>query len=426
MVIANREYFSIPQGAINNDDVNNDDDGYGTKSNDNEISTAIGGKHSASVILDIFFKNNKVTWGESYQLKQMKNVSFDLYMNISTNKAMFKLQSHIPIKGGKGKNGKLPIYIYMYPENVKTITYDEQPSASDMFKSTHYALRISMIQAPDFICPRGSSFESKDKTKTQLDLFRDLASVTEFVVHLDSFNAVIRREDIELLVDTFSSMRTEDRPVRDCRRANIATLYRGEGGEIIKVDKIESVAADPPPYTGPTPGTHQVSKKRRRTDSDGDSTASRMLSLLESLHSRFNKMEHDIGQVKDTIGDMERRLDAMSRSIECVKEGLSDAVDGGRSPCRYNTEERGDLLQDLNDKFDTYEINLNEVSKYTLNEVQKEADEAITEMREELRETISGFEKDALGGIEGTLKTIVTDVLQGASLQVGGNLVLNI
>ncbi|UKZ63498.1 uncharacterized protein TrAtP1_004727 [Trichoderma atroviride] len=128
-----------------------------------------------------------------------------------------------------------------------------------------------MTQAPDFIRPKGRPLDSKGKTKTRLHLIEDLASVTNFIVHLDSSNAVLSKADLDLLEKTFSGDRPEGRPRTDLPRANPATLYAGRGGEVAEKNEFTHTAESPPPYAGAVPNPQNSKKRRRAENSDDDS-----------------------------------------------------------------------------------------------------------------------------------------------------------
>lgn len=237
-----------------------------TKSSINETPTVTeGAKEENAAVIDISYQKNRVTWNDaSEQPCQMEDVSFDLYLNTSTNTAMFKLHAYVILKGGKGKSNKQAVYLYIYPETIQAIKYNvyhnPQLSTSKTFPPRRYSLCISMTQTPDLIRPKGRPLDSKGRTKTRLHLVEDLASVTEFIVHLDSSNAVFSKADFDLLEKTFSGDRPEGHPRTDLPRANPATLYAGNGGEIVEKKEITHTAESPPPYAGSAPNPQSSSK----------------------------------------------------------------------------------------------------------------------------------------------------------------------
>ncbi|KAH6604192.1 hypothetical protein Trco_007638 [Trichoderma cornu-damae] len=219
---------------------------------------------------------------------------------------------------------------------------------------------------------------------------------------------------MELLVATFSLIcAPESRPSKDCRRANLATLYRGEGGEVIQVDKGEPAAADPPPYTSAAADARPVSNGH-----DDEPSAGRVLALLEGLNSFSKRIEARFDQMENRLDEMERRFDDIGCCVEQIKDELSGALDDGCRPCRYSTEEREDLVGEVRDQMDSCEMDLKAISKDTLEEVEKDANKAMTEMREELDEKMKEFEE--------TIEEYVKSTLREASVRVQGNFVLDI
>lgn len=337
--------YSSASQINRHDKVNSNDDGdEQTKSSINETPAVTEpAKEENAAVIDISYQKNRVTWSDaSEQLCQMEDVSFDLYLNTSANTAMFKLHAYVILRGGKGKSNKQAVYLYIYPERIQAIKYNvhhnPQPSTSKTFQPRHYSLCISMTQAPDLIRPKGRPLDSKGKTKTRLHLIEDLASVTKFIVHLDSSNAVLSKADFDLLEKTFSGDRPEGRPRTDLPRANPATLYAGHGGEIAEKNEFTHAAESPPPYAGSAPNP-QSSKKRRRAEySDEDSSGvARVLVLLKDVVCRLDNIE---SRIETRFDDMESRVSGLEQYI---KDNLRDVLDNGRSPYRYGTEERRDL-----------------------------------------------------------------------------------
>lgn len=245
---------------------NNDDGDENIKSSIDETSAVTeSAKEDNATVIDISYQKNRVTWNDDSEERcQLEDVSFDLYLNTSTNTAMFKLHAYVILRGGKGKSNKQAVYLYIYPERIQAIKYsvyhNPRPSTSKTLQLRHYSLCISMTQAPDLIRPKGRPLESKGKTKTRLHLIEDLASVTKFIVHLDSSNAVLSKSELDLLEKIFSGDRPEDRPRTDLPRANPATLYAGNGGEIVEKKEITHTEERPPPYAGSAPNAQSSSK----------------------------------------------------------------------------------------------------------------------------------------------------------------------
>ncbi|KAL7893706.1 hypothetical protein HDV64DRAFT_133583 [Trichoderma sp. TUCIM 5745] len=414
-------YSSASQGN-RHDKINiNDDIDEMTKSSINDTATVIEiAKEENAAVIDISYQKNRVTWNDaSEQLCQMEDVSFDLYLNTSANTAMFKLHAYVILRGGKGKSNKQAVYLYIHPERIQAIKYNvyhnPQPSTSKAFQPRHYSLCISMTQAPDLIRPKGRPLDSKGKTKTRLHLIEDLASVTKFVVHLDSSNAVLSKADLDLLEKTFSSDRPEGRPRTDVPRANPATLYAGHGGEIAEKKEFMQTAESPPPYAGSAPNP-QSSKKRRRVDfSDEDSSGvARVLALLKDVVCRLDNIE---SRIETRFDDMESRVSGLEQYI---KENL---LDDGRSPCRYGTEERQEIFEEMGNQVELATEDLKWTCQDAINEMEKENGNNWTQMTEDLedfKEEMRQSNDDAFDNFDRTIDDRVKESLKSATIRFDG------
>ncbi|KAL7903738.1 hypothetical protein GGI35DRAFT_313978 [Trichoderma velutinum] len=191
---------------------------------------------------------------------------------------------------------------------------------------------------------------SKGKTKAQLDLLQDLATVTKFTIHLASSDTVTPKQqrDLELLAAIFSPVNTENRPRSDNTRGNLATLYAGKGGKVINTDTgVAHDEASPPPYHSAKLGHPPVSKKRRRPDAEDDyPSVTRMPpfaqyfdALARQINTRFDNLECSIKERNTRVDNLERsiqefntRFDNLERSIGEVKDTIEDRY-AGRTPC---------------------------------------------------------------------------------------------
>ncbi|KAL7920549.1 hypothetical protein ACQKWADRAFT_298377 [Trichoderma austrokoningii] len=377
-------------------------------------------KEDNATVIDISYQKNRVTWNDaSEQLCQMEDVSFDLYLNTSTNTAMFKLQAYVILRGGKGKSNKQAVYLYIHPERIQAITYsvyhNSKPSTSKTFQPRHYSLCISMTQTPDLIRPRGRPLDSKGKTKTRLHLFEDLASVTKFIVHLDSSNAVLSKADFDLLEKTFSSDRPEGRPRTDLPRANPATLYAGHGGEVAEKNEIMRTAESPPPYAGSAQDP-QNSKKRRRADySDEESSGvARVLILLKDVVCRLDNIEN---RIETRFDDMESRVSGLEQYI---KDNLREALDGGRSPCRYGTEEREEIFEEMNNQLDDCATELKCTCEEAITEMEKESGRIMTQVTEDMKEEVRLSNDDTLDNLDRTIDDKIRATFKTAKIKFDG------
>lgn len=249
----------------NDDRINNNDgDADSIEGGDDKISTVTDESEKNEDSINSSYRIHRVTWKDADgQTKQIYDLVLDIYINTLANTAMFNLYSYITLKNSRRKSNKQRVSLHICPEWIKAITTQISPNtrstASDTVMPNLYSLRFSLKRKPDLIGPKGRSLASKAKTNTQLDLLQDLAIVTEFTIHLASSNTITpRQKDFELLAALFSPMNTKNRPSRDNKRANLATLYAGKGGEVKSVARVE---AGPPPYASATLGPRPVSSE---------------------------------------------------------------------------------------------------------------------------------------------------------------------
>jgi hypothetical protein len=219
--------------------------------------------------VDMTCRNNMVAWKDvEGQTQYIEGLYLDLYMDTSTNTAIFKLYGYILLKGNKGKSGKQAIYLFIHPEQIQTITLETvhgTPSTlSTNLGPNYHSLCFSLTTEPHLVVPKNLILESRPKTTALLDSIQALATVINFTVFLSKLDTVIpAQNNLELITSIFSSGYTGDRPSTNNRRANLTTLYAGKGGEIVHTNKAAAnVEAWPPPsYSEPAPGHSQISSE---------------------------------------------------------------------------------------------------------------------------------------------------------------------
>ncbi|KAL7905986.1 hypothetical protein GGI35DRAFT_471469 [Trichoderma velutinum] len=286
---ANRDTDDIIYKTRNTDGMEGGDDKL-AGTNECEMNTEVTSIESTYAIYSVTWEDADGQTKEVYNPKS--DFKLDIYTNTSANKAMFKLHSYINLKTSRRQSNKQNFYLLIPPERIKTITTQTSPTAQSTASNTaavpnFYSLHFSLIQEPDFIGPESHLPTSKGKTKAQLDLLQDLATVTEFTIHLAGSDTVTpkQQKDLELLATIFSPLNTENRPRSDNKRGNLATLYAGKGGKVINTDTgVAHDEASPPTYHSATLGHPPVSKRS-----------------IQEFNTRLDNLERSIGEVKDTI-----------------------------------------------------------------------------------------------------------------------------
>jgi hypothetical protein len=205
----------------------------------------------------------------SYQIKYAKSqnqlqrtLTEDLTLSIFAcavkTTALIKLYTHIYQKSNKNTN-KQPIYLFIYPENIKAIKLRNKQSRSE---KPYYSLHFSMTKEPCLIF-KERVIESKTRTKACLDMMQRLAGLKEFSLEIDNLSALTPAiKDLELFTSAFLPDRIKTRPRTDGERADIRKLYAGTKGEIIDSTQAAShIEASPPTYTESTYKTSRASSE---------------------------------------------------------------------------------------------------------------------------------------------------------------------
>lgn len=194
------------------------------------------------------------------------DLSFDLYMDFSTNTAIFKLYGYILLKGNRGKSGKQAVYLFIHPESIRTITletvHDTPSHPLANLGSNHHSLCFFLTKEPRLVVPRNSILESRPKTTALLDSIQALATMMDFTVSFSNTDiAASTLHSLRLVASVFSQTANSSRPSTNIRRANLSALYAGKGGEIAHAnDTTANSAVQPPPlYSEATPGPSQIS-----------------------------------------------------------------------------------------------------------------------------------------------------------------------
>ncbi|TFB03271.1 hypothetical protein CCMA1212_004565 [Trichoderma ghanense] len=402
-------------------------------------STSLGGQTQASEI-NISCLKNTVTWRDVNDRDQHSDhVNLDIYSEASTNTAMFKLHCDVRFKGTKGKksNKIQTIYLFIYPETIRAVTLK---SNLDLLAPS-CSLQFSLTQPPSLIVPADDILQCKPQTKGLFGLMHSLAEVTDFTIQLNnSLKTIPILPALERVVHLFST--ATDRPRSNVRYADIATLYCGRGGKIFNVkaaaaragEAEEADDASLPVYTASA--SDQASHKRQRKDSSPSGPRSpapheRMLLLLESMNTSISRMESRLDSMEGRLDSMDgrfehlnSRLDDMESLFERVESNVLDAVQSNYSPCRFGTEERTEMLEEIDDKIEERTLEIKIDCEEMLKDVENDAEKAIEELQEEVRETLEQLEESVEENTERLVKQGLRTKLENASLRFDGTVFL--
>lgn len=265
--------FRSPYVTRDDNEVDDSDDDETNVKNehDDEESTEsdFSQENEEATELDMTCGNTAVSWKSADgQTECTDGLSFDLYLNMSTNTAIFKLYGYIFLKGNRGKSGKQAIYLFIHPESVRFITletaHDAAPQPFTNLGSNNHSLHFSLTQEPRLVVPQDSILESRPKTAALLDSIQALATMMDFTVSLSNTHTVATTlRNLTFVASVFSPTFSGTRPSTNARRANLNALYAGKGAKVFHTNNATATATaamQPPPlYTEATPGPSHIS-----------------------------------------------------------------------------------------------------------------------------------------------------------------------
>lgn len=198
-----------------------------------------------------------VAWGSGDTLAE---VAFDARRVDSTSNAFFKLRVSVLCKASAP--AKTPLFLFIHPERVQSLQLDSsnadqhayQEDARKKLGSDVVCLRYALKKPADLIGPKAFDLTPKNKASgAVLDSLRSLAGQDTFVVLFP--RNVLSQTRLMSLCEAASSGVLKS----IARQADLASLYRGKGGQVITQLGTPggtcSGPSNPPPYNelGPSP-----------------------------------------------------------------------------------------------------------------------------------------------------------------------------
>lgn len=174
---------------------------------------------------------------------RLPDVLFDLHWHPKSYNAFFKLRGQVTDTTDDGRNVKLNIYLYIYPERIRQLSVDADSPDKMLLGAETRVLRFEMARPPALIIPKPTYIPKNEASKTVLDAFRRLAGQTRFAIY-----ARIPRKKLAI-----KRMRELCTAAADCRlsslttRSSIANLYHGKGGHVIEGVSLTEAFSEPPP-----------------------------------------------------------------------------------------------------------------------------------------------------------------------------------
>lgn len=349
--------------------------------------------------IKIHSSSNTVTWrDENGEVHQTEHLDLDINIDITANTAFLRLYGDVFIKSSKPPN-KRAIYVYIRPEIIKSVTYQNENNIR--------SLGFSLEREPDLVTPK-DPIVAKPKSKALLNSIVALSQVTSFTVRLNS-SSTTPSAQLKKIASIFSP-----RPSWNAALGDLSGLYTGKGGQIANtstaVASTHAQAESPPPYI-PASSNKRVSKKRK-------------LDIPQADENGSSAKNSDMPPINVILNDMEKRI---MNSIRQLGEKLLD-VDASPKHCRYGTEEREELLEEVAARVDDELTDLRIQSTDVIEDVKDEVDRMLNQVDDDAKERIELLESE----LEGRMKHIaeeaaekyVKDTLLNASWRMDGTMSL--
>ncbi|KKP03100.1 hypothetical protein THAR02_04816 [Trichoderma harzianum] len=349
--------------------------------------------------IKIHCSSNTVTWrDEDGEVHQTEHLDLDINIDISASTAFLRLYGDVFIKSSKPPN-KRAIYVYIRPEIIKSVTYQNENNIR--------SLCFSLEREPDLVTPK-DPIVAKPKSKALLTSIVALSQVTSFTVRLNS-STTTPSAQLKKIASIFSP-----RPSWNAALGDLSGLYTGKGGQIANtstaVASTHAQAESPPPYI-PASSNERVSKKRK-------------LDIPQADENGSSAKNSDMPPINAILNDMEKRI---MNSIRQLGEKLLD-VDASPNHCRYGTEEREELLEEVATRVDDELTDLRIQSADVIEDVKDEVDRMLNQVDDDAKERIELLESE----LEGRMKHIaeeaaekyVKDTLLNASWRMDGTMSL--
>ncbi|KAL6822658.1 hypothetical protein J3E69DRAFT_356485 [Trichoderma sp. SZMC 28015] len=385
---------------------NGSHNGNGISENDDVEESAepvSGDQNGEALEVDMICRNNLLTWQNADgQMQRVEGLNLDLYLDTSTNTAIFKIYGYVLLKGSKSKSSKQAVYLFIHPEAIQSITLQTEHAApfSTPIQSgpIRQSLCFSLTAQPHLVVPKNLILESRPKTKAILDSIQALATVTAFTVHLSNLDtATSTQHNLELIASTFSLSHDDNRPSTNTRRANLTTLYAGRGGEIVNVkNDVANTDACLPPYN-----------KRKRDLSDHDTkrpstTQDHILLILKDICTRLDSIEGRMVKLEDKV---------------------SEALDSTHT---RGEEERLELLEEIENRIDDCITDMRIESEDIIEDLKDEVDARLERLDNEANERIDRLENDIEENTTKVVEKCLKKKLTNASLRIDGSVFLDL
>jgi F0F1-type ATP synthase membrane subunit b/b' len=109
-----------------------------------------------------------------------------------------------------------------------------------------------------------------------------------------------------------------------------------------------------------------------------------------------------------------------------LEDKVSEALNVGRSPCRYGTEERTEILEEIDNRVDDCITDLKVESHDIIQELKDEIDETLERLDNETSDRVERLEGEVEENTTKIVEKCLKKKLVNASLRVDGTIFLDI
>lgn len=186
-----------------------------------------------------------VTWDSANCLS---DVTFDLRHASSSNDAFFKLRTTLVLKASAPS--KTALFLHIHPERVTSLILgipadvDKNGMAAHQVEARRrlgtelICLQFALAQSPDLIGPKLPSLVPKNRASGEiLDSLRSLACQRHFSIYLPQKAVLQSRLVLLCQLASIGVLKTNS------RQADLSSLYRGQGAEVINIPNSSPSAA---------------------------------------------------------------------------------------------------------------------------------------------------------------------------------------
>lgn len=340
-----------------------------------------------------------VKWGATTTVPT--DVTFEARRIGSTNSAFFKLRCNVLFKASAPT--KMPLYMFIHPERISSLQIADSEAdqasgkeeARKKLGSDTVCLRFTLTSPGDLVGPKIPDLTPKNKvTGDVLDALRSLACQDTFTVHLR--RNVLSQARLVSLCEVVCS-----RVLKSIsRQADLASLYRGRGGqglsELQHAVELASRPSSPPSYDelGPSPPLAPLDAPGRKT------------SVPAAPHHRLTK--------SSAFASKKRRRS----SSDDVTSGKIDVVDVEKICRNIVEQQQAEMLRAVEEKqIKLYDRLLADLKPYISQELDKlearildHVEHRISKQAEEQENHVEGRLEDVKDEINDTIQSRIDDV----------------